>query len=247
MENKFRIIWHDMLDSTNDEALRQLDDIDNLSVIAARIQTKGRGQRGNKWNSTAGESLTFTLVMKFSGLLPALPAKVAMNLNIWSALAVQRFLESEGVDARIKWPNDIYVRDRKICGILVENGLDGKNVGTSIIGIGLNLNQESFSPDLPNPVSLCQVTGRKIRPEEALERLCTVMQQSLDTLFDTAGLRKPYLDVLYRMGQEATWKDPSSGSTFKGTISGIHEDGRLLLKTEGQIKAFGFKEIEYII
>ena len=159
MDDKAGIIWLKLTDSTNDEARRRLDALDNLSVLAAETQTAGRGQGDHTWTSAPGQNLTFTLVLKFP---PCAPITTSEILLITQAVTggIRRYLLSKGVESRIKWPNDIYVGDRKICGILIENILDGKQVSSSMIGIGLNLNQDRFPADLPNPVSLRQLTGR---------------------------------------------------------------------------------------
>ena len=159
MEDSAAIIWLKLTDSTNDEARRRLDALDNLSVLAAETQTAGRGQGDHTWTSAPGQNLTFTLVLKFP---PCAPIATSEILLITQAVTggIRRYLLSKGVESRIKWPNDIYVGDRKICGILIENILDGKQVSSSMIGIGLNLNQDRFPADLPNPVSLRQLTGR---------------------------------------------------------------------------------------
>ena len=159
MDDKAGIIWLKLTDSTNDEARRRLDALDNLSVLAAETQTAGRGQGDHTWTSAPGQNLTFTLVLKFP---PCAPIATSEILLITQAVTggIRRYLLSKGVESRIKWPNDIYVGDRKICGILIENILDGKQVSSSMIGIGFNLNQDRFPADLPNPVSLRQLTGR---------------------------------------------------------------------------------------
>ena len=159
MDDKAGIIWLKLTDSTNDEARRRLDALDNLSVLAAETQTAGRGQGDHTWTSAPGQNLTFTLVLKFP---PCAPIATSEILLITQAVTggIRRYLLSKDVESRIKWPNDIYVGDRKICGILIENILDGKQVSSSMIGIGLNLNQDRFPADLPNPVSLRQLTGR---------------------------------------------------------------------------------------
>ena len=159
MDDKAGIIWLKLTDSTNDEARRHLDALDNLSVLSAETQTAGRGQGDHTWTSAPGQNLTFTLVLKFP---PCAPIATSEILLITQAVTggIRRYLLSKGVESRIKWPNDIYVGDRKICGILIENILDGKQVSSSMIGIGLNLNQDRFPADLPNPISLRQLTGR---------------------------------------------------------------------------------------
>lgn len=161
MTKKHDIIWLESVDSTNEEARRHISDIDNLSVLSALEQTAGRGQRGNTWTSKAGENLMFSIVLMLSSDASGrvhLEARNQFALNEIASLSVIDFLRVHGIQARIKWPNDIYVGSRKICGILIENSLHGKHVSSSIIGIGLNINQRNFDVNLPNPTSmvLCQ-------------------------------------------------------------------------------------------
>ena len=115
-------MWLERVDSTNDEARRHISDIDNLSVVSALSQTAGRGQRGNTWTSNAGENLMFSIVLK----TPVLMAEDHFALNEIAALSVADFLSTYGIKAEIKWPNDIYVGEKKICGILIENSFRGK-------------------------------------------------------------------------------------------------------------------------
>ena len=186
MEDSAAIIWLKLTDSTNDEARRRLDVLDNLSVVAARTQTSGRGQGDHTWTSEPGQNLTFTVVLKFP---PCAPLAASEILRITQAVthALREYLLSKGVVARIKWPNDIYVGDKKICGILIENILGGKQVAASMVGIGLNLNQSRFPADLPNPVSLRQVTGRRYDLREELVLLREELKKSASLLDSQEG------------------------------------------------------------
>ena len=150
MESKTDIIWLERVDSTNDEARRHISEIDNLSVVSALEQTKGRGQRGNRWSSQPGENLTFSLVVKDFRI----KANEQSAISQTTALSLTDLLSRHEIKARIKWPNDIYAGDEKICGILIENSLKGSEIDWSIIGIGLNVNQTIFPSDLPNPTSM---------------------------------------------------------------------------------------------
>ena len=159
MAKKHDIIWLESVDSTNEEAKRHISDIDNLSVLSALEQTAGHGQRGNTWSSNAGENLLFSIVLKYSKdgtevQLPPLDAKRQSAISELTALALIEFLSRHQISAQIKWPNDIYAGDNKICGILIENSLKGMEIDWSIIGIGLNVNQTSFPDNLLNPTSM---------------------------------------------------------------------------------------------
>ncbi len=186
MEDSAAIIWLKLTDSTNDEARRRLDVLDNLSVVAARTQTSGRGQGDHTWTSEPGQNLTFTFVLKFPPCAP-LAASEILRITQTVTHALREYLLSKGVAARIKWPNDIYVRDKKICGILIENILGGKQVAASMVGIGLNLNQSRFPADLPNPVSLRQVTGRRYDLREELVLLREELKKSASMLDSQEG------------------------------------------------------------
>ena len=142
---KVRIIWLDSAKSTNSELRMRLGELDNLSVIAAVEQTAGRGQGSHTWYSSPRTNLTFSILYRFpedgQGLL-----KVADMLLVTqiTTLGIREYLLSKGITAGIKWPNDIWVGDRKICGILIENILDGDRIEASIVGIGLDVNEETW-------------------------------------------------------------------------------------------------------
>ena len=197
MEDSAGIIWLKLTDSTNDEARRLIRDLDNLSVIAARCQTAGRGQGDHKWHSLPGENLTFSVVLKFGeqGLAP-LAARDALTITETITLALRLYLEEKGISVRIKWPNDIYTGDRKICGILIENILHGSDIVSSIIGIGLNLNQTEFPADLPNPVSIAQMTGAHYDPSAELVRFRDILSACAEKTNTAEGRR--YLDECFK-------------------------------------------------
>lgn len=157
MKNKTDIIWLDSIDSTNDEARRRILTLDNLSVLSALEQTGGRGQRENKWHSAPNQNLTFSIVLKN----PPVKAADQFCISEITAVTLVNFLSEYGIEADIKWPNDIYVSGKKICGILIENSLKGQTIDWTIIGIGLNVNQFNFPVDLPNPTSMCICAQKK--------------------------------------------------------------------------------------
>lgn len=150
MKNNPDIIWIDKAESSNDEARKAIDTLDNLSVVAVRCQTAGRGQGTNSWESAPGENLTFSVVLKDLDISP----KEQIAISQITALSVVDFLSKHGIEAKIKLPNDIYVRSKKICGILIENSLCGNKIKWSIVGIGINVNQTIFPSSLPNPTSM---------------------------------------------------------------------------------------------
>lgn len=138
-----------------------------LTSVYSSFQSAGRGQRGNSWESEAGKNLLFSFV-----LYPDfLEAHRQFYLSQVTALALYDVLSSYTEGISIKWPNDIYWKDKKICGTLIENDLTGIHISRSISGTGVNLNQERFYSDAPNPVSLCQITGNRYDVREILEQI----------------------------------------------------------------------------
>ena len=160
------IRWFDTIDSTNTRLVALHSELPDRTVYAARFQTAGRGQQGNRWESRAGENLMFSILLKPDFL----PASDQFILSQIVALGLLDYLQSRGLTATIKWPNDIYAGDRKICGTLIETGLADKRVSWAVTGIGLNVNQQVFDPSLPNPTSMTLETaelpnrGRTARP-----------------------------------------------------------------------------------
>ena len=251
------IKWLDTVESTQDEVLRASASLGNLDVIAAREQTAGRGQRGNRWSSARGENLTFSMLLRFGGDgFPPLPAACQFVISEATTLAVSSFLERLGVGVRIKWPNDLYVGDRKICGMLIENSLACGRLSRSIVGIGLNLNQTVFPPALLNPTSVRRQCGISLDPEAALEDLHALLAEEF-SLFEVPRvpqdgsldrLRQRYLEKLYRKDRRYPYTDRRSGTVFTGCIRDVTPEGLLAVEDDqGRIRNFGFKEISYIL
>jgi len=170
------ILWLDVTDSTNSEAARR-PELDNLSVIVSSRQTEGRGQRGNIWHSEPGMNLTFSIILRYGQELQV-PVEKEFSICEAVALSLSDFLVSKfGIDARIKWPNDIYVGKKKICGILIEHKLSEAFLDSSIIGIGLNVNQTIFPSDLPNATSIRMETGKVSNLKETLEEYLEIFYE----------------------------------------------------------------------
>ena len=248
MEKNFGIKWLDEIDSTNSEALRHIEELDNLSVIAARNQTDGRGQRGNRWVVEPGANLTFSLVLKFApGEL-----RVADFFSITEAAAVA-MARLPMVDARIKWPNDIYVRDRKLCGMLIENGSAGEWLTYSVVGIGLNVNQTAFDPELTNPTSLKKISGKDYSTDEILGTILTEFGRLLPLLRTEEGRANLHgiydSDILYRKGIRSRYRDNLRDTEFEGIIKGVARNGRLMIEncTENRFETYAFKELSFFI
>lgn len=239
------VIWLDSIDSTNSEALRRLADVPSGTVIAAREQTAGRGQRGNTWFTQPGQNLTFSIVLKFEGIFPV---SRAVWLNYLSSLAVAEFLRSFGVACEIKWPNDVYVGKRKICGILIENQLGADGLASSVVGIGININQTEFM-QLANATSLSLCTSRAYSVEECLQRFLGFFEKLLPQVFeDGTGLFEAYSSQLFRKGAPARYYDVLQEEEFDGVIRGVEPDGRLcIIDAAGKCRYYHFKEVSYIL
>lgn len=247
MKQGLTIKWLETVDSTQDEIHRQLEVLANLSVVAALDQTAGRGQRGNRWETRPGENLTFSFLLRpgQDGIRP-IPASDQFLLSEIATLAMHETLSDFNIPTQIKWPNDIYAGDRKICGMLIENNLRGRTVAHSIIGIGLNVNQTRFNPGLINPVSMKKITGETYDIRAVLDHCLAHFCEGLDA--DRQQIRARYLSNLYRMGQLHSYTDCKTGTVFDGTITGISERGLLCVEMpDKSIREFGFKEISYII
>ena len=150
MSKKHDIIWLNEIESTNRYAREHICELDNLSVVTAMYQSSGKGQGNHVWLSEPGANMLISIVLKDFSIKPSEQVKIS---DITAASVVE-LLESHGINAWIKPPNDIWVDTKKICGILIEHSLRGNHISWSIIGIGLNVNQTSFPDDLPNPTSM---------------------------------------------------------------------------------------------
>ena len=238
-----KTIWLDTVDSTNSEALRRLPEFESGTVIAAREQTAGRGQRGNTWFTEAGQNLTFSIVLKDMKL----PATEAHLLNYLASVAVAEFLDGYGVSCSIKWPNDIFVGRGKICGILVENSLSGGEVAASVIGIGININQKEF-PQLSNATSLFRCTGNEYDIEACLDAFLKAFANNLSILTDCALVDK-YSSRMFQKGVCAKYHDLLTDEEYNGIILDVEPDGRLHIydKDNGKDRYYRFKEVSYIL
>jgi BirA family biotin operon repressor/biotin-[acetyl-CoA-carboxylase] ligase len=233
----------DTLGSSNDEACKpQYVEGD---IILAQCQTAGRGQRGHTWESREGENLTFSLLLE-----PLfLPPSEQFLISECVALGVCDALMHYGIEAQIKWTNDIYIGDRKLAGILIEHKLQGSALARTVAGIGLNVNQKAFSDDLPNPISMAQATGREFDREEVLQTVAASLMARYEQLREGGAkeLQADYHQRLYRLGQEHCYALPD-GSRFRGIIRGVEPTGALRIENErGELLSFLFKEVEFVI
>ena len=244
-----KIVYLPSCQSTNDEAARLLahQDVPEGTLIVTDRQTQGRGQRGNQWEAQAGHNLTFSLVLRPTFL----PAAEQFWLNMAVSLAIQDTLSPllPGIALTIKWPNDVYAADRKLGGVLIENTLQGYNLAHSIIGIGLNVNQLTFS--VPTATSLL-LESAQLAPtptDYSLPGLLTTLCEQLEKRYlqlragGRAVLRTTYLSHLYRYRQPGTFI--ADGQPFTGTITDLDPTGRIGILTTGGVRYFAFKEVAF--
>lgn len=191
MDKDWTVKWYNETDSTNAEAERLLEvaeNVANMTVIASRWQSAGRGQGDHLWHSRPGENLTFTAILKE----PPVPARDQSSISMATALAVTEYLEDKGIRASIKLPNDIYVDGRKICGLLIRHHVQGSRICSSLLGIGLNLLECDFPAELPNPVSV-----RILRPE-----FCSTPEKELPLLLEKLTRKLELLVSLHILEEE---------------------------------------------
>ncbi|MDR1199126.1 MAG: biotin--[acetyl-CoA-carboxylase] ligase [Prevotellaceae bacterium] len=242
-KTSFKTLWYGETESTNDLAHAAINSKEsNGTVFAADSQTKGRGQRSNTWESEPSKNLTFSIV-----LYPDfLKADEQFLLSKAISVATVDLLNEYGLPAKIKWPNDIYAGDKKITGILIENNIIGNRIASSIIGVGLNVNQRIFVSDAPNPTSIAIELGREFDRKIMLERLLFLFEQYYCRLAvrDYEKLEKDYFTHLYH--NDGFYLYSSGKNKFSAKIAGISNIGELVLETEnGERQKFGFKEIAF--
>jgi BirA family transcriptional regulator, biotin operon repressor / biotin---[acetyl-CoA-carboxylase] ligase len=211
-------------------------------LVVAEQQSQGRGQRGNSWEAVAGKNITMSL-----GFYPKkLAASLQFYLNIAVCVSIFDFLKKYKLpDLSIKWPNDIYIGRQKIAGVLIENTLVGANIYSSVIGIGLNVNQLEFA--WPKATSLALIKGREYSVPQLIESLAQSLVDNLILLnqYEYADMKKYYLENLFRKNSWATYR--WLNQTHVAQIVDVTEAGQLIVEHENEYKYFDFKEIEYII
>jgi BirA family biotin operon repressor/biotin-[acetyl-CoA-carboxylase] ligase len=212
------------------------------TVVIAKHQTHGRGQMGSGWESDPSMNITMSVVLKPDFL--AVDRQFEINKAI--CLGIKDFLEPVvQQEVQVKWPNDILVNGKKIAGILTVNIVQGSGIISTIVGIGLNVNQLKFN-DAPNAVSIHSLIGRKTDVNTAISDLCKALDARYERLAAKAfeELSDDYLQSLYRFGQESTFQ--AGDEEFKGSIRGISPIGKLIVEKNSELLEFGMKEIEFL-
>ena len=224
----------DETDSTN----RWLKDHgEGTMVVATDYQTAGKGCGSNAWESERGKNLTFSMLIHPDGIAAREQFRITEVVSVALCRTLQPYIYNK---VEIKWPNDIYVGDRKLCGILIENRLQGNVIVDCIIGIGLNVNQRTFVSDAPNPVSMYQLTGQ----ETDREALLADFLQTFDQEWQNKTNGSEYRELLYRKGKDGLYEDKTG--RFVARLADVLPDGRLLLVDEaGKERTYAFKEVSF--
>lgn len=238
-------------DSTN-RYLQQLcqeagnNKVEEFTTVCADYQTAGKGQRGNSWEAAKGANLLFSFVCYPTFV----PIRQQFVLSQLISLGIKETLDEYCSDISIKWPNDIYWKEKKICGILIENDLQGNSIGRCISGIGLNINQEVFLSDAPNPISLKQITGKHYQRETILEKVMQRIEQSYQKLKEDSAyaseLATRYAASLFRREGFHCYQDKDG--LFNARLVRVEADGRFVLMDEAnQERSYLFKEVQYVL
>ena len=241
------VVAFESLRSTNEHAHELLEkgNVMEGTAVRAGFQTGGKGYGTNTWESEAGKNLLVSIILKPSFLQP----KHQFFLNQAISLAVADSVQQLAPDSevKIKWPNDIFCDDLKIAGILIENAVQGNSLLNSVAGIGLNMNQSSFSSHLPHATSLKKISGKETELDTVFDRLCEKIESRYLQLKNNqvATIQKDYMKILYRVEETSLYS--SAGKRFSAKIVGLTADGKLVLETGGEHEVFGFKEVEMVI
>ncbi|GFD82940.1 biotin--[acetyl-CoA-carboxylase] ligase [Tenacibaculum sp. SSH1-16] len=241
-----KIIKLNAIDSTNSFLKNMVSKVvvDDFTVVVAKTQTKGRGQMNSEWVVEEGKNLTFSVFSRFVGL----NIREHKYLNFSVSLSVFQALKALGIpNLSVKWPNDILSGNKKIVGILIENTLKGNDLVSSVIGIGVNVNQASFPENLPNASSIKMILGKEFDLEMLLESILMKLKDYFNLLekkeYDL--LEKAYLKVLYKKNVPTMFKN-SQNTLFMGKIIGVSKSGNLQIELENEtIQEFGLKEVSF--
>lgn len=241
MEEK--IIRLKEIDSTN-RFLRELKDEqeDEMVVAVADFQTAGKGQGSHTWESEAGKNLLFSIKVHPRWV----PVRQQFLLSMAGAIAIKEALETYVDGITLKWPNDVYWNDKKISGTLIETSIDSKGIKTCIFGIGINVNQEAFHSDAPNPVSLRQILGHEVDKDELLQKVIEGFRRYYELL-----RRADYMDVsgIYHLSlycRKGFHRYEDADGDFEGAFVEVEDDGHLILHDkQGVIRSYSFGEVKF--
>ena len=239
------ILKIESLDSTNNYAMNRVKEgkAGNFDCIWAAEQTQGRGQRGNSWLSEAGKNLTFSVIYYPEGL----EAQHNFTISMAVSLAVHEFLEGYVQQAQIKWPNDLFIKNRKVGGILIENTLEQQYVKSTVAGVGLNINQRKFDEQLPSATSLVSNYGKELDLEESIFSLYNLIVSYLQRIDrnEREILRQEYKSKLLGIGENMEYRDRQG--RFFGMVIDVEDSGQLVvMDIDGKTRKYFFQEVDLV-
>ncbi len=228
--------------STN-TSLQGLNDSSPLAegtIFIAAHQSAGRGQRGNSWESAAGKNITFSVLLNPTFLPPAEQFKLNMAVSLGVTEGIQTLISAPVL---LKWPNDLWVNNRKLGGILIENQIRGQILSSSVIGIGINVNQLEFQS--PVATSLAAQVGREFELQMVLEAVVESLEgEYLRLRAGNPELKSRYLAKVYRMGESQRFL--ADGESFEGIIRDVDDSGRLCVDTMAGPRVFSFQQVKFV-
>jgi BirA family biotin operon repressor/biotin-[acetyl-CoA-carboxylase] ligase len=240
------LLFFENLPSTNSHAayLLKKESMPEGTIVYTNYQTSGKGHSGNSWESEDGKNLLISIILYPTFIKPSDQFNISMAISLGICDFLMRFIPT----CSVKWPNDIYIYNDKIAGILIESAIIADKFEYSIAGIGLNVNQEKFISPAPNPVSLKQNSGKAYDLSDSLILLAADLDKRYKLLIagEKEKIRKDYESKLYRLNQWSGFRDKTR--EFTGRILTIGEFGSLKIETkEGKIREYSFKEVEFIL
>jgi BirA family biotin operon repressor/biotin-[acetyl-CoA-carboxylase] ligase len=241
-----KILFYENLPSTNNKAVQLLryNDLPEGAIIFTNYQSAGRGQPGNKWESEDGKNLLISVVLFPTMINPPRQFLISMTIS----LGICDFLKRYIPDCKIKWPNDIYVNNDKIAGILIENTILEDRIENTVAGVGININQDEFLSGAPNPVSLRLLTGLNFDVSNCLNQLASDLDRRYKQLISEkfAVITQEYVFQLFRFNEWSNYRDKSG--IFTGRIISVADYGRLQIERQGGGKSeYSFKEVDFVL
>ena len=217
---------------------------EDMTVVVADYQTAGKGQGTNTWESEVGKNLLFSILIHPT----MVPVARQFLLSEMGAVAIKSVLEKYTDGITLKWPNDVYWKDKKLCGTLIQTSIAQHHIKNCIFGIGLNVNQTEFRSGAPNPVSLVQILGYELDFEELLLEIVEAFKKTMELVLraDYNSIVALYHSALYRSHGFHTYRD--AYGEFEGALVEVEDDGHLILRDrKGVMHSYAFKEVQFVL
>lgn len=242
-----KFLHFDEINSTNVYLYDKISEKNDISdtVVVADHQTAGRGMDKNHWESEKGKNLLFSIALNVNFLEAENQFKISQAVSVAIVETLEKIIDSDKF--YIKWPNDIYFGDKKLAGMLIQNTIEGRMMGTSIIGIGLNVNQIEFSKDIPNPISLKMISVKDYDLESLLNLLIKNIKSSVESLASKENQEKINAKYIAKSYRYQRWAEYFYQNQVKAMIiNGFDKYGRLLLRDkEGVDIVCDVKELQF--